>query len=142
MMSMLNTLVENHSESEITFIHSARNGHVHAMREHVENLAEENQNVTSFVCYSDPTEQDRCEQRYDKEGLINLDWLKTVLSDNRKGFYFCGPLPFLKAINGALKEWGVPKERRSYELFSPISTIEESLKPITEKVDAESQNLR
>ncbi|MFC7061025.1 NO-inducible flavohemoprotein [Halobacillus seohaensis] len=126
MMSMLNTLVENHSEREITFIHAAQNSNVHAMREHVEKLVKENQNVTSFVCYSNPTEQDRSEHRYDKEGFIDLDFLQTVLSDNRKDFYFCGPLPFLKAINGALKEWGVPNEQSTYELFSPISTIEEA----------------
>ncbi|GIO24296.1 NO-inducible flavohemoprotein [Oceanobacillus sp. J11TS1] len=126
MMSMFNTLVENHSEREITFIHAAENSTVHAMREHVENLAEENQNVTSFVCYANPTEEDRSKHRYDKEGFIDLDWLQTVLSDNQKDFYFCGPFPFLKAINHALQKWGVPKERRTYELFSPISTIEDA----------------
>jgi nitric oxide dioxygenase len=57
--------------------------------------------------------------------LIDLDWLKSVLSDHQKDFYFCGPLPFLKSINESLKEWGVPAERRHYELFSPVSTIEE-----------------
>jgi nitric oxide dioxygenase len=124
MMSMLNTLVETHPEREITFIHASANSKVHAMREHVEQLAEKYPNVASFVCYSDPTEQDRSENRFDKEGFMDLEWLQTVLSDNQKDFYFCGPLPFLKAMNGAFKEWGVPEERRTYERFSPISTIE------------------
>ncbi|WP_339229420.1 NO-inducible flavohemoprotein [Oceanobacillus sp. FSL K6-2867] len=126
MMSMLNTLVETHPDREVTFIHATPNSKVHAMREHVEKLAKAYKNITTFVCYSEPTEQDRFENRYDKEGYIDLDWLKTVLSDNQKDFYFCGPLPFLKSINDALKGWGVPKEQRTYELFSPISTIEEA----------------
>lgn len=125
MMSMLNTLVTNNSTREITFIHAAQNSKVHAMGEHVEKLAKENQNISYYVCYSNPTEQDRSENRFDKEGLIDLDWLKKVLSDNQKDFYFCGPLPFLKAVNSYLEEWGVPEEHRTYELFSPMSTIEE-----------------
>ncbi|MBF0707760.1 MULTISPECIES: NO-inducible flavohemoprotein [Bacillaceae] len=125
MLSMLNSLVENGSSREITFIHAAQNSNVHAIGEHVEKLANENSNVSYYVCYSDPTEQDRAELRFDKEGLIDLDWLQSVLSDHQKDFYFCGPLPFLKSINESLKEWGVPAERRHYELFSPVSTIEE-----------------
>ncbi|MFD2923027.1 NO-inducible flavohemoprotein [Halobacillus naozhouensis] len=124
-MSMLNTLVENDPDREITFIHGAENSEVHAMREHVEQLASDYPNVTAFFCYSEPTEQDRVEKRYDKEGYIDLNWLQSVLSDNQKDFYFCGPLPFLKAINQALKEWGVPAEHRNYELFNPMSTLEE-----------------
>lgn len=123
-MSMFNFLAETQPEREMTFIHAAANSKVHAMREHVENLTKEHKNITSFVCYANPTEQDRAENRYDKEGFIDLDWLKTILSDNKKDFYFCGPLPFLKVINDALKEWGVPETHRTYELFSPLSTIE------------------
>ncbi|WP_079527813.1 NO-inducible flavohemoprotein [Halobacillus hunanensis] len=125
MMSMFNTLVETDPDREITFIHANANSEVHAMKDHVEALAAEYPNVTSFVCYSEPTEHDRAENRFDKEGLIDLDWLQTVLSDNEKDFYFCGPLPFLKAINKALKDWGVPEEYRTFELFSPMSTLEE-----------------
>ncbi len=124
-MSMFNTLVETDADREITFIHAAANSEVHAMKDHVEALATEYPNVSSFVCYSEPTEQDRAENRFDKEGLIDLDWLQTVLSDSEKDFYFCGPLPFLKAINQALKDWGVPEEYRTFELFSPMSTLEE-----------------
>ncbi|WP_163527172.1 NO-inducible flavohemoprotein [Halobacillus ihumii] len=124
-MSMFNTLVETDPDREITFIHAAANSEVHAMKDHVEALATEYPNVTSFVCYSEPTEQDRAENRFDKEGLIDLDWLQTVLSNSEKDFYFCGPLPFLKAINQALKDWGVPEEYRTFELFSPMSTLEE-----------------
>jgi len=124
MMSMLHTLVETQPEREITFIHANANSDLHPMKEEVEKLAKEHTNVTSLVSYSDPTDEDRSNNRFDKEGFIDLDWLQTVLSDNKKDFYFCGPLPFLKVINDSLKEWGVPEERRTYELFSPMSTLE------------------
>ncbi|WP_080873923.1 NO-inducible flavohemoprotein [Oceanobacillus timonensis] len=123
-MSMFNSLAESHPQREITFIHATENSKVHAMREHVEALTKKHKHINAFICYAAPTKQDRIENRYDKEGFIDLDWLKTVLSDNKKDFYFCGPLPFLKAINDALKEWGVSEENRTYELFSPVSTID------------------
>lgn len=126
MMGMLNTLVEAQPEREVTFIHAALNGNVHAMKDHVLNMTYKHDNLTSYFCYEKPTEPDKAEKVYAKEGFIDLPWLKNILSDNQKDFYFCGPMPFLKAINGALKEWGVPVENRHYELFTPMSTVEES----------------
>ena len=120
MISMLNTMIETNPEREITFIHANENSRTHPMREHVEKLSQQHSNLTSLVCYANPLENDH----YNKKGFVDLDWLKRVLSDNGKDFYFCGPVPFLTVVNTALKEWGVPEERRNYEVFSPISTIE------------------
>ena len=39
-------------------------------------------------------------------------------------FYFCGPIPFMKAFYGALKQWGVPEEQIHYEFFGPSGTLE------------------
>lgn len=124
MMSMLNTLVETQPERKVTFIHAAQNSKVHAMKDHVSNLVKERANLSSYVCYSNPTSEDQANKQYDKEGYVDLPWLKEILSDSQKDFYFCGPLPFLKAVDKALKEWGVPAENRNYELFNPVSNIE------------------
>ncbi len=125
MMSMLNTLMETQPEREVIFIHAAQNSKVHAMKDHVDRLTKEHPGLTSYVCYNNPTPEDEANKRYDKDGFVSLSWLKKILSDNQKDFYFCGPMPFLKMINTALKEWDVPAENRHYELFSPMSTIEE-----------------
>lgn len=126
MISMLNTVVEQHAEREVTFIHAALNSRVHAMKEHVNHLADTNENVKSFVIYSEPTEQDRIEQNYNKEGLIDLDWLQSILPSNKADFYFCGPVPFMKAVYRALKAWDVADENIHYEFFGPASELEES----------------
>lgn len=124
MMSMLNTLVEQYPEREVTFIHAARNGAVHAMKEHVAHLAEENSQVRSFICYEKPTEEDIRSGHFDKEGYLTLDWLKTVIESADAEFYFCGPVPFMKVIYQALKEWGIPEEDIHYEFFGPAGTLE------------------
>ncbi|GAB7388133.1 NO-inducible flavohemoprotein [Bacillaceae bacterium] len=125
LMSMLNTLVEQQPEREVTFIHAAINGNVHAMREHVSRLAAEHSQVRSFVCYEKPTPQDRIAKNFDKEGFIDLPWLQSILPDKQADFYFCGPVPFMKAIYRALKSWGVPKEFIHYEFFGPTGTLDE-----------------
>jgi nitric oxide dioxygenase len=119
MISMLNTIVEKQPEREVTFIHAAINSKVHAMREHVARLASEREHVRSFVCYEKPTDEDRKAGNFDKEGYIDLAWLQTVVPSPQADFYFCGPLPFMKAIYRSLKQWGVAEEAIHFEFFGP-----------------------
>lgn len=128
LMSMFNTMMEKQPSRKVAFIQAAQNGNVHAMKEHVSRLAAAHPNVESFVCYDSPTEQDREEQNFDREGHVNLEWLRTVLPDADADFYFCGPAPFMKAVNGALQEWGVPQERIHFEFFGPALPLERAAK--------------
>lgn len=124
MVSMLNTLVEQYPEREVTFIHAARNGAHHAMKDHVAHLANKYQLVRSFTCYEAPTDVDIRSGHFDKEGYITLEWLKTIISSTNAEFYFCGPVPFMKAIYEALKEWGVDEEDIHYEFFGPAGNLQ------------------
>lgn len=129
MVSMLHTIVEKQPEREVTFIHGALNSDVHALREEVAELASKNENVKSFVAYSEPNAEDRESKNYDKEGFIDLGWLKSIVSTNQADFYFCGPVPFMKLMYRYLKEWGVPQENVHFEFFGPASQLEEE--PVT-----------
>lgn len=123
MVSMLNTIVEKQPKRKVSFIHAAINSQTHAMHEHVKELADQNENVNYYVCYDNPTEQDRANRQFDKEGYIDLAWLQTILGDNNADFYFCGPTPFMKALNKALLDWGVPKENIHFEFFGPADQL-------------------
>lgn len=125
MISMLQTVAERQPERKVTFIHAAQNGNTHAFREQVASLANSHAALTSLVVYSRPTQEDRTADRFDREGLIDLPWLQSVLTDNEADFYFCGPLPFMKAVYGSLKAWGVPEERAHYEFFGPMGNLSE-----------------
>ncbi|MBG9563943.1 NO-inducible flavohemoprotein [Brevibacillus agri] len=124
MMSMLKTLVKTGSNRSVTFIHAAQNGNVHAMRDSVEELAAQHPQVKAFWCYEKPTEQDRAAQAFHKEGYIDLPWLQSVIADKNASFYFCGPVPFMKTVNRALKEWGVPAQDIHFEFFGPAGTLD------------------
>lgn len=124
LMSMLNTLVEKGSRREVTFIHAAINGNYHAMKKHVDTVADNNENVRAFFCYEKPTEDDRKNGCFAKEGYVDLDWLKKVLPSNEAHFYFCGPVSFMRTVKHALEDWGVPEDRIHFEFFGPAMALE------------------
>lgn len=120
MISMLETLAAEQPEREVTYIHAAINGSLHAMKEMVADLSQTHSSLRSYVCYESPNEGDVCH----KSGYIDLTWLQEVADPNAE-FYFCGPTPFMKAIYKALKEWKVPENRIHFEFFGPAGSLEE-----------------
>lgn len=124
LMSMLNTIIEKYPDRSVTFIHGAQNGRMHAMKEYVAQAANQHSNVTAYTVYSAPTEEDRQQQSFQKEGFIDLEWLQSVLPSNEAEFYFCGPVPFMKQMNAVLKEWNVAPERIHFEFFGPAASLE------------------
>lgn len=123
MMSMLATLVEQDASRPVTFIHAAQNGRVHGMKEQVEAVAGKHQQVSVYWCYQNPTDQDRENLAFHKEGYIDWNFLQTVVPTKDASFYFCGPVPFMKAMNSALGEWGVPEADIHYEFFGPAGSL-------------------
>lgn len=126
LMSMLNYLSESEPNRSVAFIHATGNSATFAFKEDVENLAAEHKNIQSFAIYDTPLEEDRTADNFDKEGYIDLDWLKSTLPSNEADFYYCGPVPFMKSVHESLKKWGIPKEHLHYEVFNPISILEEA----------------
>ncbi|MDQ0971967.1 nitric oxide dioxygenase [Neobacillus niacini] len=127
MLSMLKTVVEVQPERNVTFIHAAANGNVHALRGEVDSLSALD-NVNSFFFYDSPTEEDRQNNSFDVEGYVTQDWLVNNIPTLDADFYFCGPVPFMKSINNSLKNLGVAEERIHYEFFGPKGSLEESVK--------------
>ncbi|NKE08007.1 NO-inducible flavohemoprotein [Mesobacillus selenatarsenatis] len=123
MVSMLNTVAELQPEKEVTFIHAAQNGKVHALKEEVASTAAKAK-VNSVVFYDQPTEEDRENNSFDVEGYVTKEWLKENVDLEQADFYFCGPVSFMKAINTALKDLGVTKDRIHFEFFGPMASLE------------------
>ncbi|CAM3419428.1 NO-inducible flavohemoprotein [Marinicrinis lubricantis] len=124
MISMLNELAERWPHRQVTFIHAARNGRYHAMKEHVEKQAESHSQISAYWCYNEPTDQDRELKAFHKEGHIDLPWLQEIVPSKDASFYFCGPVPFMRAVNDALKEWGIPASDIHYEFFGPSGNLD------------------
>ena len=123
MVSMLNTVADLQPEKEVTFIHAAQNGKVHALKDEVAATAAKAK-VNSVVFYDQPTEEDRQNNSFDVEGYVTKEWLKENVDLEQSDFYFCGPVPFMKAINAALKDLGVTEDRIHFEFFGPMASLE------------------
>ncbi|AZN38672.1 NO-inducible flavohemoprotein [Paenibacillus albus] len=124
LVSMLNTVTAANPQRRVIFIHAAQNGDVHALKQQVKELAERHPQVAVHVVYNKPTSRDRELQTYDKEGYIDLPWLKKVIPTTNAAFYFCGPVPFMRTVNGLLKELGVNSADIHYEFFGPAGSLE------------------
>lgn len=123
-LSMLKTVSEVQPERDVTFIHAAQNSSVHALRNEVEEIST-NEKIKAFVFYDSPTEEDRINKSFDIEGYVTKEWLKQNTATNEADYYFCGPEPFMKAINSSLMKLGVPEERIHYEFFGPKGSLTE-----------------
>jgi nitric oxide dioxygenase len=119
LMSMLETTIKEQPEREVIYIHAARNSHVHAMKDRVKEIAEENDKVTSYVVYDSPEANDE----YDKEGHIDAEWVNSILPTKDAAFYFCGPKGFMRAAYQILTEIGVNEKDIHFEIFGPAEDI-------------------
>jgi nitric oxide dioxygenase len=123
MISMLNTIATKQPNRKVTFIHAAINGKTHAMHEHVREVSSQSENIEYHLCYEKPTEVDVLNKEFDKVGYIDLAWIDSIVKDKNASFYFCGPIPFMKTVNHALKELGIPADRIHFEFFGPADQL-------------------
>jgi len=123
MTSMLKTVADAGTERPVTFIHAARSGQFHALRQEAEDLAASGRHVSVHWCYSRPTGEDLEAKAFHKEGYIDLPWLQRVVPTKDASFYFCGPVPFMKTVYAALRAWGVADADIHYEFFGPAGNL-------------------
>jgi nitric oxide dioxygenase len=122
-LSMLEQIVHSGSDRPTWYIHGAENGRVHAMREHVRELASRAPNVTVRTLYNVPEPRDEPGRHYDQRGLISAEWLARNTPIDEAVYYLCGPRPFLRAMVGGLARNGAQLRNIRYEFFGPADEL-------------------
>ncbi|MDN4523703.1 NO-inducible flavohemoprotein [Fictibacillus fluitans] len=125
MMSMLNSVIKSKAVRQVTFIHAAIDSTHHAFKDHVQKIASEHDNIKSYVVYEKPLEQDKNQKSFDKEGFVNEEWLRGLALDPKADYYFCGPVPFMKALYRILKNLNIPENQIHFEFFGPAAELSE-----------------
>ncbi len=120
-LSMLNAICESGSKREVWFFYGVRFGAEHVMKEHLERIAQEYDNVHLRVCYSEALDADELGKDYQVDGWVSVDLFKKELPSNNYDFLICGPPPMMNAITADLKAWGVPEKQIHFEAFGPAS---------------------
>jgi nitric oxide dioxygenase len=118
MISMLNRLLQSPAR-RIVFVHGARNGAVHAMKDHLRETAARHPGFEVFVFYDEPLPQDRPGRDFDYPGLVDIGKIEDAVVLADADYYICGPIPFMRLQHDALIARGIGETRVHYEVFGP-----------------------
>jgi len=118
MMSMLNQLLANGHQADITWLHACEQGAVHAFREDIQQKSRQNANLLSRVWYREPQASDVQGEEYDFAGTMDLSAVKERITPQAH-YYFCGPVGFMQAVKQQLIAAGIPAGQLHYEVFGP-----------------------
>ena len=120
MVSMLETLVAEKTDTEVHYVHGAYDAGVHAMGPHIRALTAAHPRARSTVFYEAPANDG---DGHDHAGRISGSWLSQQTPIQEADYYLCGPRPFLRALVSDLRDAGVPADRIHYEFFGPADEI-------------------
>jgi nitric oxide dioxygenase len=115
---MLNTVLPD-QQREIVFVHGARHGGVHAMKDYLKEAAQRHTRLKSFVFYDEPAAGDVQGEDYDYPGLVDLTKIADAVVLSNADYYICGPIPFMRMQHDALVRMGVKESHIHYEVFGP-----------------------
>ncbi len=128
-LSMVNSITLSGSKRETHFFYGLRNKKEHVMKEHLEQLARDHENIHLHICYSNPEEGDVPGEDYQHAERVSVDLFKRALPSNNYDFYICGPPPMMESLVKDLGEWGVPDANVHFEAFGPASVKKAKPKP-------------
>jgi len=115
MVAMLHALAG--SDTPVFFVHSARDGEHHSLREEVQALVDAHENASLHVAYSRPGECDVEGRDHHSAGRIESDLFEKLLPGLDADFYLCGPAAFLADLQQGLRGVGVPIDQIHAESF-------------------------
>ncbi|MCS5708690.1 NO-inducible flavohemoprotein [Candidatus Berkiella cookevillensis] len=123
-LSILLSAVTVMSNREIIFIHGSLNENVHAFKNNTNSLAKKHHNLKVYYRYSDPEKPENLRKGMDSTGLIDAQFIESLVSQRDCDYYFCGPHPFMINIYHELLAWGIPPAQVHFEFFGPNQELE------------------
>jgi nitric oxide dioxygenase len=97
--------------SKVTFIQCVRDKSHHIMADQIKALSEKH-GFNYYVSYEKGDDADF-------EGYLNADILNKWIDNKQTDAYFCGPKPFMSAVNHTLQTIGFTESQLHYETFGP-----------------------
>jgi MOSC domain-containing protein YiiM/ferredoxin-NADP reductase len=120
MIPMLNAAISQDGKypfiPKVLFLHTARDGVEHAFVCQVGVSLAKHPNASSKIFYSQPSEDDRAERRFDVAGRMTIDDVADEITAEYD-IYLCGPAAFMKDLSEGLKARGIHNSRIKSESF-------------------------
>jgi ferredoxin-NADP reductase len=114
--SMAHALARQGTRS-VTLIHACETGQAQALATELRALEQRSPKFRHFTCLASPSDTDLRLGVHHKAGLVDPDFLRSVLPIGDYDVYLCGPAGFMQAMYRHLLELGVREERIRYEFF-------------------------
>ena len=113
---LLKQIICSKDVSDLTFILCARDKFHHILDSKIKRLQKQH-GFRYFVSYE-------TESGADHQGFLTDDVLAKWLPDTTADAYFCGPKPFMIAVNRALQDIGFDESQLHYETFGPTIKLD------------------
>lgn len=127
LLSMAKALIHEQPKAELHFIQAARHSGVRPFADEVRQVIEQGKNAQLHVLFNQPLEGDVDATQMIKAGVVDAALLRDHTPVAEADFYFCGPPPFMAAIDSALRQLGVDESRIHFEFFGPKQNLAEAL---------------
>jgi ferredoxin-NADP reductase/MOSC domain-containing protein YiiM/ferredoxin len=121
-LAMLHAMVQEHSDREIWWLYSARNGSEHPFAAEARALLDSLPNSRSRVYYSRPGPDDLKGHDFDGTGRLTGSVLGDLELPRDAQAYLCGPASFMDEISAGLSSLGVEAAHIHTEPFGPAPT--------------------
>jgi ferredoxin-NADP reductase/predicted pyridoxine 5'-phosphate oxidase superfamily flavin-nucleotide-binding protein len=121
MLAMLREHVAKGDRRPIHFLHGARDGDHHPMKDEVRGLIAAARSGSLHVFYSQPRSQDVLGRDFDAAGRLDVVRIESVLPDMDADFYLCGPVQFMADLSEGLARAGAPEGQIHSESFGPTT---------------------
>ncbi|MEM9011709.1 MAG: pyridoxamine 5'-phosphate oxidase family protein [Pseudomonadota bacterium] len=119
MLAMLHAAAGEATARPVWFVHGARDGRHHVLREEVDGLVADRPHVAHQVLYSRPSEDDRLGEDYHAAGRLTAETLLRLNAGPGAHYMLCGPARFIADLRDGLESGGVPAAQIHFETFGP-----------------------
>jgi ferredoxin-NADP reductase/predicted pyridoxine 5'-phosphate oxidase superfamily flavin-nucleotide-binding protein len=117
MVAMLHEALSENSTRPVWYVHGARDGHHHALREEVDQLIASHPAAQRAVYYSQPGPDDHIGQGYDVKGRISAPDILALNAGAQAQYLLCGPAGFVTELTSELEAAGIPQAQIHFETF-------------------------
>jgi ferredoxin-NADP reductase len=115
LLAMLEEISLSGGNHPVWFLHSARNGSVHALGEAVRALT--SADIKTQVYYTQPGAEDRLGVDFDVDRRITTEDLLNLNAGSTAHYLLCGPVAFVATLQSGLETAGVPISQIHFETF-------------------------
>ena len=121
LLSMLQVALDEFPGREIRFIQATRSKETLLFQSELEKLEGQTGKLKCYTRFSEDVLA--LVEPHESRGLVTAEYLGEILDVRDCEYYFCGPAPFMGAVQHILQSWNIPEEQTHFEFFGPKQSL-------------------